>query len=300
MNKKFLLLLALACIICFHPTAVYGHDGQTAHDRDLKWVLFGNKNHTLPPAQQASFQIVADAVALCVDQFSPNETAQRKRDVFDRLKKTANLSIKFEDIDLNKGVDGKNITANTHRMYTHQGWSFPMYPNPKLWAARKQLLVDTVKKQLFSKSSGLGSHLLRLFGAESQKEQYSSFCAFLYYIHLLGDHMVGDMPGKLSALYPLARSRDRDLPGILPEISKHLDELLNEQKNTYSYQALAQALASLVEKADDNYYQTGGINSPERCAQNQAYAEEALGLLSNYIPNLLKHEDFFKEFLQKQ
>ena len=150
----FALVLGLLLTIC---ELSYAHGSQSEHDADLKYVLFGSKDKKLSGDAKDAFDLISDAAALCIDQFSPNDEAQWKSSKYEKLASSIGLTIPFEKIDLNRSNSGgsKNVTANTHREYTHQGWEYKNYPNQEFWDLRKSILIDTVQKVIFSKSDTL-------------------------------------------------------------------------------------------------------------------------------------------------
>ena len=141
--------------------------------------------------------------------------------------------------------------------------------------------------------SFLGSPILSSLIGPS--EQCDAFCALVYYVHILGDHLEGDKPDKLEALEPLAQYESLSSPGIIPELQEYLQVLFADQKTSWAFMSLMQGLDTLGRKAEKVYYSSGGINTEEKCAINMENAKELLTLLGDYIPELLKNEDFFIE-----
>ena len=296
MRKCFVYLLIIIILIPGTMQSAHAHDSQAEHDRDLKQVLFGIADYSLCGEKYDAFRAMADATALCIDQFSANEHAESKKRDFEDLSRKVHLSFAFKDIDLNKGIDGKSITANTHRMYTHKGWNFSEYPDKELWKRRKKLMLDTAQQKIFNNSSSIFSWLtdtINSWGGPS--EQCDAFCAMVYYVHILGDHLEGDKPSKLTALEPLAQYESLSSPGIIPELQEYLQVLFVDQKNTRTYMALMQDLDVLGREAEKVYYSWGGINTEEKCAINMDNAKALLKLLGDKVPILLRNEDFFKQ-----
>ena len=238
---------------------------------------------------------MADAASLCIDQFSVNENAENKKGEFEDLSHRVHLSVSFRDIDLNKGIDGKNITANTHRLYTHKGWDFSEYPDKAFWKRRKKIMQDTAQQMFFKHSNSIFPWLSDTFlGLREPSEQCDAFCALVYYVHILGDHLEGDKPEKLIALEPLAQYESLSSPGIIPELQEYLQILFVDQKYTRTFTALMQDLDVLGREAEKVYYSWGGINTEEKCAINRNNAEKLLTLLGDKVPILLRNESFFK------
>lgn len=174
----------------------------------------------------------------------------------------------FADIDLNKNTVGeeKNITANTHRMYTHQGWNSVKYSNKEFWDVRKKILLEASQQSLFDVSPlnipWFSDFISKLSGPD---EQCDAFCALVYYVHILGDHLEGDKPDKLDALEPLAQYESLSSPGIIPELQECLQVLFVNQKTSWTFMSLMQDLDTLGRKAEKVYYSPGGINTEEKC-----------------------------------
>ena len=60
-------VLSLILFLSALPVA-YAHPSQNEHDDDLKKVLFG-EGYILTGEKKQIFQAIADAAALCIDQF---------------------------------------------------------------------------------------------------------------------------------------------------------------------------------------------------------------------------------------
>ena len=302
MFKKIVSILLIMLISSPLLLTALAHDDQSKHDADLKYALFGDTYYHLSGNQKIAFQAIADAAALSIDQFTPNNTAKWKKGVYERLQdnlqslKLPKVSIPFDSIDLNseKSRDG-NITANTHRKYTHMGWDYRKYPNMDFWKIRKQLLLDVVNRILFYPNSFFAklpwiSDLL-----STPNEQCTAFCAMVYYIHILGDHIEGDVPDKLQYLEPLIQYTSFTVPGIIPELKEYLQVVFLSQKSSWTFSALQMELTELTLEAERNCGTWGKVDTIERCQENQEYAKRFLVILSKYLPVLLKNESFFHD-----
>lgn len=292
MKKTLAFVLSIAILCC--GLSALAHSSQGDHDKGLKLVLFGSADYLPQGEKKETFQAIADAAALCIDQFSANKQAQSKKQEFEELSLRIHLSMSFGDIDLNHSLSGGNITPNTHRMYTHLGWDFSEYPDRKFWETRRKILLETVRQELFGDSipdvpllSGIINRLTE------PSEQCTAFCEMVYCVHILGDHLEGDAPGKLAALEPLARPNDPSNPGIIPELQESLQTLFADQQDTRTFMSLMQELDVLRGDAEEVSSSWGGINTEEKCATNRENAENLLTLLGDKIPILLRSEDFF-------
>ena len=303
MKKTFISVFLLLTLIFGCTQISYAHDKQAEHDGDLKYALFGSREKLLVGEEKAIFDAIANAAALTIDQFSPNDQTQWKEDVYSRLQENVQklvhlkLPYSFEELDLNSKVspDGKNITANSHRKYTHLSWSYRNYPNKEFWKTRKQLLLCTINwtlyhdKSLFLKVPWLSDMLY------SPNEQCEAFGAAVYYIHILGDHIEGDKPEKLTNLEPLIQYRNLSTPGIIAELKEQLQIVFASQQSSWTYAAMMEEISDLEIKAERNCGTWGAVDTLEKCKINQQYAKELLDVLSAYLPKLLKNESFFSE-----
>lgn len=203
----------------------------------------------------------------------------------------------FDKLDLNINVspDGKNITANSHRKYTHLGWNYKDYPNEAFWETRKKVLLHTVNwtlfhdKAFFSQIPGVSNVLY------SPNEQCEAFCALIYYIHMLGDHAEGDKPEKLTDLEPLIQYTGLSTSGIIVELEEQLSVVFSSQEDSWTYAALMDQLTGLKIRAERNCGTSGAVDTQEKCTLNQCYANKLLNILSEYLPNLLRNEPFFSD-----
>ena len=125
MVKRIVSLLLIVLLLFSIAVYSYARDEQKEHDNDLKKALFGSKDKILTGERKIAFQAIADAAALCIDQFSPNAESRSKEKLFNDLKQRVGFSFSFNDIDLLNGKNGLIVSARTHRRYTHRGWNFP-------------------------------------------------------------------------------------------------------------------------------------------------------------------------------
>lgn len=240
--RKRIVAAFLLLVFVMGSVPAFAHDKQDEHDKDLKYALFGSREKVLSGDEKLIFNAIADAAALMIDQFSPNDTNRWKENTYNELQKNLqqlhlqSLKDSYDSLDLNNKIatDGKNITANTHRKYTHLGWNYKNYPNKEFWAKRKQVLLHTVNwtlfndKALFSWIPGAADALY------PPSEQCEAFCAMVYYIHILGDHIEGDASKNLEYLEPI-QYVDAFTPGIITELKEQLQIVFMAQKRSWSY-----------------------------------------------------------------
>ena len=295
MKKYFVFLLSIAFII-ISAIIVFGHGSQSEHDRDLKCVLYGRTDIKLKNEDtKKCFQFIADAAAICIDQFSSNDEEQKKIKVYEELKAGVGLPYSFDSINLNKDNVGNpvNITADTHRAFTHRGWyfSYPTKQERDFWSLRQKVLIVTVNKLLFCKPNIINDLFANYEKPDNKKCE--AFCCLIYCVHILGDHVAGDTPKKISPLVlePIARYSDQY--GIIYDLKEALKTLITDHNN--SYNGLITELDIIGEKANSIIRQDGGqITSDENAKINMQLAQDVLDVLADKLPGLLNIEEFFK------
>ena len=302
--------VVLVFLLFSNISSACAHGSQKEHDDELFAVLFGD-GYNLASDKKAAFQAIADAAALCIDQFSVNEEKRSKEDVFIRLKAREKLSMSFDDIDLLNNKNGMKVSATTHRRYTHRGWNYSfvtgsqesgkdekslLQSEQRLWEQRKKILTATVNNELFGKSSGfLGTfHFLEgtLYSEEACNPQCEAFCLLVYNIHILGDYIEAtSYSSEFSQLVPLVRHEDPNSPAMISDIIKALPDLFPNQKN--SYQNLIQDLQDIESKAN-KAISSNGIQTQEQFIQYQQCAIDLFELLKDQVHVMLRNEDFFR------
>ena len=303
MKKRMVAGLLVLVAVLGMMASAWAHESQDEHDGDLKSVLFGDRGMILTGDNKRTFQAIADAAALCIDQFSPNEESRWKEDDFDALQAELSslglptLDVSFDAIDLSKTTvnSGKNVTANTHRQYTHQGWNCKKHPDKDFWQLRKDILRDTANRVLFNPQP-LFSWTPWLNDILSiPNEQCDAFCGMVYYVHILGDHIGGDVPEKLKGITPLIQYTSFSTPGIIVELEEQLQVLFVSQNSDKMFLELMQELENIKMDAEKNCGMWGDVDTEEKCAANMEYAKKVLEKLSDYVRALLKDEPFFYE-----
>ena len=298
---SWLIILALFFTLVSPACALPSQDD---HDKDLRDLLFG-EGYTLTGEKKEKFQAIADAAALCIDQFSSNETERKKEDTFKSLDARIGFSFSFDDIELQKGIGGINVNANSHRLYTHRGWDFSEYPLKELWARRKKILTATVNTELFGQSPGLLKHLPWVEGVvyseEACNDQCEAFCKLVYYIHLLGDYKEAtSYSATFQQLIPLVRHEDLTSPAMIDELIKIVPILFGSQK--WTYPIFIQELESIQTRAEKVMFidgRTGGIRTQEQFDEYYQCAMDLRDAIKQYVPEMLKKTDFFSEAFYK-
>ena len=302
MKRLVVLLLVFILSLAQFPVAS-AHDDQGKHDQDLKYALFDDKSIHLSGNQRLAFRLIADAAAISIDQFSTS-VGQRAKETttFNVIQQNLHalglneLSIKFDEIDLNKNVSpkkDKNIDANTHRKFTHMGWNYKKYPNPEFWKLRKQVMLDVTNRLLFNSQQTFSWVPWLSDALYAPSEQCDAFCAMVYYIHILGDHIEGNTANKLTDLEPLIQYTNWSTPGIITELKEQLHSVFPSQVNGWTFNALMQQLENLHLRAERELGLLGKIDNDDECKINQKYASDLLDILASHLPQLLRNEQFF-------
>ena len=244
-------------------------------------------------------------MAITIDQFDQNKSTKKgsKEGTYDDLQETLKnlnlpeISYSFDEIDLNSSitVNGEKLNANTHRKYTHMGWNYKNYPNAEFWQKRKDVLLHTVNWTLFNDSATFKGIPWARDWLYAPSEQCEAFCAVVYYIHILGDHIEGDTPEKLTDLEPLIQYTSMSTLGIIVELKEQLGILFSSQSGGWTYAKLMEELSALQLEAERNCSMWGSVDTVEKCKKNQAYAKKLLEILSTNLPTLFGKEPFFAD-----
>ena len=284
MGKRIVAMLVAAIVLIAIAQPAWAH-GREQHNADIELILFGCENYKESHSSvKDSIQALEDAVYLAVDQFNGNGAKE--------LEQLKGMGIK----GLPRSIDAFDYPSNySHRSLTHRGWDFE-YSERAHWSIRKSILTNTVQKVLFDESKPLSWFPWlsdKLYDTPQSTKQRDSFCALLYYIHVLGDHIEAKKYADLAYIAPLVRLNDKENPGLIPELQKHLEILFASQKSSFTYFALMGELDNLNAKASKLVSFTGDINTDEKFKQYHDCATDLKEMLSLYLPTLLINEPFF-------
>lgn len=267
---------------------VYAKVG-VGHDADLQAVLFGDR--VLTKEMKATVKMLEEASYLTIDQF--DSKGQNKLD-FLSGKGVRGLP-KLKEINIDPGV------AN-HRKYAHNGWNSEWHQMKynsqynkdenwqKKWKKRKSILLNTVNEVFgfswFSNIPLIGG-VVNDYG-----EDCDSFCAIVYYTHILGDHEVTSDISQYEILLPIGGgSLDNT---IIQELSYHFESLFSEQEHTEAYNSLMDGLDDL----NNECLEIGDITE-KNIGKNQEIARKLLELMEDNVPELLENEGFFADVFYK-
>lgn len=287
MKRIICIIMVILVFISFSSSSVYAKTGQE-HKKDFEAVLFGSKK--LNEKEKQTAEILAAAAYLTIDQFKTY--GQTSLDTLNK-NEVRNLPT-LEEISIEGG--GK------HRLYAHNGWDSEYhslkyrkrYNDPawqKKWKLRKGIIESAVNKVFnFNWWSGIP-----LVGDKipASSEECDSFCALIYYVHLLGDHIETDTLDEYQLLMPLGGKVFEE--SVVSELQYHCEVLFAEQVDTVAYKNLDFSL----DEIDSKCLKIGTIKE-SNLVKNQELAKELLSVLEKYIPTLLKNEEFFYNTLYKE
>lgn len=298
MFKKSISVILATMMIVSNAVTCFAHE-RPEHDADIEYVLFGEEYYkSSHPLVKDIIQAIEDATFLCVDQY--NGTGEKELD---------NLVNKEKIPGIIKSIDEINYTSNyTHRALTHRGWNM-VYEDKAHWPLRQAILINTVKKELFSGEGSMWS-FLPWVEEENNDKKIESFCVLLYYTHVLGDHLeageekdlgsgktrpktLKEKTTGLAYIAPLAHTNDTANPGVIPDLIKYCGILFEDQASTRTYSSLVQELQKLEEQSGAIYGSTGGVNTEEKFDEYNQCAKELRNVLGMYIPMLLRNESFY-------
>ena len=270
--RSFVIFLCLEIILSCFVSPYYAQTSYSTewkgHDQFMLDVLFKNfKVVDNDLSIKAKIEALECASYLTIDQFNGNGENSLKTLIDYGVKKIPD-SISA----INFSASGK-----THRTYTHRvGMSVLV---TKTMPIRKQILINTADA---------------IFDFKGEEKQKESFCALIYYVHILGDFME-DKSYKIENGLKMDAGGRIDKADIIHEIEKHLKTLFPDQHNTNKYRYLVIALERYNKKLSEIVRSEGGINTDEEFQKRQEYVEGLMNVLTMYLPEMLKEEEFFNE-----
>ena len=275
--KKFSAVL-LALVLLFSDIPIVRAYERKDHDQMTEDVLFKNfKVIDNDLSMLDEINALESAAYLTIDQF--NENGQGDLNVLKvfGVKKLP----KLRDIDYPS-------SGAYHRRATHRGWTaeIGVYDGEVLerWLLRKEILISTVEK---------------IFDFKGDEVKKDSFCALIYYIHILGDRIDDTKYYPNAEIMELGGRTDEQ--DIACELLKYIEILFEDQKHTHKYQHVV----SELEISDSGIKellqsQPSGLMSEETFEKYQKYADEIREVLTCNLPEMLKDEDFFSEVFYKK
>lgn len=289
--KFYIIRLIVVFSLLIGETLAYAHPEASEHDSELEKVLFeeGFSKYKSNDVKNA-IKALEYASYLTIDQFGGNGEFK-----FKELKRMnmGGLPWKFSTIDYNTFINhpDKKINANTHRMYTHQGWdrdySSKSKEAEKFWTNRRKILLGTVNS-VFNIDS------VTLF---RYSEKCNSLAGIIYYVHILGDYNEADKYTKIAFLPDLAERNNANADDknydVITSLKSYIEILFADQKSSTKYKTLLDGLDNIAVDAGKIVQSVGGVNTDGEFTDYHQYADDILELLIEYMPTLLKNEEFF-------
>lgn len=265
------------------------------HDEELGAVFF-EEDYSKYQSDKIKNNVNALEMAsyLTIDQFGG-----KGEKTYDELREMnmSGLPWKFLTIDYSyiPGTD-KKVSPNTHRMYTHQGWdrnyaskSKGSKAADKFWEKRKKILLGTVNT-IFKFDA------MPLFG---YGEECNSLAGIIYYVHILGDYEAAKNRDRIKYLSELTDQENTDgddiNDGMITSLRGYIEVLFVDQKSSDEYKKLMEKLDEIEKGADKIDQSFGGVNTDEEFQKYHKYSNILLKSLKEYMPKLLKKEEFFSE-----
>lgn len=280
--KKVLVIVVLIAIFTIQPAFAYL---EPEHNDFMSKVLFG-ENHRV---KNDAIKLLEYASYLAIDQ--------NNNYGYEKLKFLNDKGVKR----IPNSIRTINYSSNSeHRIHTHRGWEYTGYSGYKdnndvaHWKIRKEILLETVSL-VFNFKRFAEPRLGIDFGFD---KRCNSFAALIYYIHVLSDHIYDykQRKGQINQnnelnkepIMLLVRSHPGETnPDIIYELEKHLKILFDKPSNRNLYGELTRRLKEVrldAEKTIDPKFERG----------THEHAEKVMKILIDYVPGLLKKEDFFK------
>ena len=275
-KKTIICVVLLTLLLSINSINAFAHDREE-HDKGLESVLFldsWNKRSQSKEQREALLAIEC-ASYLAIDQM--NSKGEKELEFLED----------YGVRDLPKGINAINIKASghNHREYTHMGWDTEELKDPDNWLIRKGILLNTTDKVFGFKPS-----LIR----KKHDEKCNSFCALVYYVHLIEDHRADNHYQNGKQQMELAYI-DSGREGIIDELIRHCKILFKDQDNSRVYSHLIMKLKSLNKRTKRIVRKLNRTNGQKGYKKYSAYAEDLEETLEIYVPKLLAKEKFFKK-----
>ncbi len=265
------LLLTVILVICsFTKTESYvcAYNSKE-HNSIMRQVLFKDRNSKLADSSSDNEDVsdLERACYLTIDQYNGNgaeELAALKLHGVKGL--PANISV----IDYKDGP--------YHRRKTHCGWNYEYIndEDQQRWITRKQILINTVDK---------------IFDFEGNESQKDSFCAILYYTHILGDRIADDKYYPNYVIMEVGGRKDKQ--DICNELLNHIEILFSDQKGTHKYTRIRSKINGYNSRIAKLSLSSISQLTDEQFDEYKECSEGVLKTLTLYVPAMLKEESFF-------
>ncbi|SFY04218.1 hypothetical protein [Ruminococcus sp. XPD3002] len=297
-RKMIFMLFISVIVLSFVSKDVYAFPSHKKHDDMLESILFPLYEHDLKNNDESvkALEAIEYASYLTIDQRGDNG-----KDKLEKLKEYGIKGLPKSTTDPGYYIAG---VGENHRKPTHRGWDYDNYTStPKdyeIWKNRRPILENTVDK---------------FFDFNGDDKQKESFCAIIYYIHILGDRY--DDCNNNRKYYPPSvimelGGRKNDEKDIIHELEKYIRLLfknsINESNNNYDriIRKLEEINIELEPIVTTQNAQNLNDNTSDEFQIYCKCAEEALNMFQNVnsckeeqFSILLKSEPFFNKVFYK-
>lgn len=290
------LLIAMVLLVLYIVPA-NAHPNASEHYEEIEAVLFNNRHYS--SSQQGdtlrAIHMIEYASTLCIDQFGDKNGTLLKglREIWKVPGMPKSLA------EINPNADQTQLSAKNHRTYTHQGWTFNYATNEEKGDlahsdVRKKILLSTVNKVFsFNRVWPWGTHYT---------DQCDSFCALLYYIHIIGDYMedCNEKDGSLERYNCESNGRKIPFasysePDVYSELLLYIPRIFPSQNCS----PLLSEIQTLAEDARRDANTTDGRITEDRYEVMGRHVKKLMDALAgengqyNYIHSYLMKEKFF-------
>ena len=310
MHKRLIAIFLITLLICGTATSSIAHTAQ-GHYKDMSRVLFQttypfiNRSPQKNPEQHKAIWALRYVYQVAIDQFNWSEERHNNETAFSNLSSLCGIHHMPPSISI---IDLPNVNSITHREYTHMGWNVPTPLHPVLgsewtsrWATRKYMILSTVE-QIFN-FNGSPDFWDTLFPSYTQ--ECDAFCALLYYVHLLGDHIGFSYDTYIKeSRYMLALSgtipgprqyKQSSPPNIISEFIYYSYILFGKDAKF-----LVEDLRIIGEQLNNLPQDVNGFVTEEAFPEYKRLAEQVLNKLEHHIPRLLKTQTWWKNVFLKE
>lgn len=271
----------------------FAYQKASEHHDLMESILFEDGYSKYDTEIKKHIEELENASTLTIDQWKGDD-----KSIYDDLKKSIRIGLpSFDTINYTVNfISGKQVGANTHRMFTHEGWERD-YTSigesgkkaQKFWNARRKVLLLTVEHILdFGNADILGFD-----------EKCNSMAGIIYYIHILGDY---DEPKTYkSTITQLTRLACRSNPSekdkdydMIYSLKKYVENLFSDQKSDPAYKDLMKGFTD-IEKKVKPLVSTDGLVKVDKFEEYKNCVKDTITLLQKDLPVLLKNEEHFKK-----
>lgn len=270
--KRIIAILLSAVLFIVFAPSVYAFNREE-HDKYMLEVLFKTfKNVENDKSISNEIEALECASYLTIDQYNGNGEKDLS---FLQQYKVSNLPTSISKIDYTAG--------SYHRRATHRGWDAETkgvynITDQNRWIIRKNILISTTDK---------------IFDFKGNLAKQDSFCALIYYTHILGDRIADKKYYPNSDIMELGGRTDNQ--DITHELIHHIEILFSDQKHSHKFNHVITKLNFIDSQLSKLLKKNNGILSDKDFEQYQKYANDVIEVLKCNIPEMLKDEKFFNE-----